>query len=130
GWKTAEAAYLQIIARLRPGVSRDRANEHATAAFRATRTQSWDKKTFVVLGDLRPARAPGAPVGTRVEVLVAGMSILVLIITCGNVANILLVRGLRRDREFVVKTALGEGRSGVLREVLVEALLDVGAGIV
>ncbi|PYR95543.1 MAG: hypothetical protein DMF84_00370 [Acidobacteria bacterium] len=131
GWKTAEAAYLQIIARLRPGVSRDRANEHATAAFRATRTQSWDKKTFVVLGDLRPARAPGAPVGTRVEVLVAGMSILVLIITCGNVANILLVRGLRRDREFVVKTALGAGRSRLLREVLVEALLlAVGAGLV
>jgi predicted permease len=129
-WKTA-AFFLQVVARLRPGVSRDRASEHATAAYRATHTQPWEKDNVVVLGDLRPARAPGAHVGARVEVLVAGMSILVLLITCGNVANLLLVRGLRRDRELVVKTALGASRVRLLREVLLEAaLLAAGAGVV
>ncbi len=130
-WKGPQTAFLQVIARLRPGVGRERANEHATAAYRATHTQPWEKKHVVVLGDLRPARAPGAPVGARVEVLVAGMSILVLLITCGNVANLLLVRGLRRDREFVVKTALGASRVRLLREVLLEAAwLAAGAGVV
>jgi predicted permease len=127
-WKNA-AMFLQMIARLRPGVSRERANEMATAGFRAN-AQPWEKKRVVVLGDIRPARGPGAPGGTRVEVLVAGMSIVVLIITCGNVANLLLVRGLRRDREFVVKTALGASRVRLVREVLVEAaLLAAGAGV-
>jgi putative ABC transport system permease protein len=128
-WRSA-AMFLQVMARLRPGVSRERANEIATAGFRAN-AQPWEKKSVVVLGDIRPARAPGAPLGTRVEVLVAGMSIVVLIITCGNVANLLLVRGLRRDREFVVKTALGASRARLVREVLLEAaLLAAGAGLV
>ena len=128
-WKSA-AMFLQGLARLRPGVSRERASEIATAGFRAN-AQPWEKKSVVVLGDLRAARAPGAPLGTRVEVLVAGMSIVVLIITCGNVANLLLVRGLRRDREFVVKTALGASRARLVREVLLEAaLLAAGAGVV
>ena len=129
-WKT-QALFLQMIARLRPGVSPDRANERATAAYRATHTQKWENPNVVVLGDLRPARAPGASLETRVETLVAGVSILVLLITCGNVANLLLVRGLRRDREFVVKTALGASRVRLLREVLLEAAwLAAGAGVV
>ena len=58
------------------------------------------------------------------------MSILVLLITCGNVANLLLVRGLRRDRELLVKTALGASRARLFREVFSEAtLLATGAGI-
>lgn len=129
-WKTS-AFFLQAIARLQPGVSRERANAHATAAYRATHTQEWETGNVVILGDLRPARAPGQRVETRVEVLVAGMSVLVLLITCGNVANLLLVRGLRRDREVVVKMALGASRIRLLREVLLEAaLLAAGAGLI
>lgn len=128
-WKTM-AFFLQGVARLQPGVTRERANEQATAAYRATHTQPWEKRHLLVLGDLRPARAPGARTGIRVELLVAGMSIVVLLITCGNVANLLLVRGLRRTREFVVKTALGATRRRLLQEVLVEAaLLATGAGV-
>ena len=128
-WKT-QFPFLQLIARVRDGVSRERASDRATAAYRATHTQPWEKRNVLVLGDLRPARAPGQPVGMRVETLVAGMSILVLLITCGNVANLLLVRGLRRDREFVIKTALGASRARLLQEVLLEAaLLACGAGV-
>jgi predicted permease len=128
-WKTAHPFLLQVIARLRPGVNRERANERATAAY-AARKQAWETSTpAVVLGDLRPARAPGAQLGTRVEVLLAGMSLVVLLITCGNVANLLLVRGLRRERELVVKTALGASRGRLVREVLAEALfLSAAAG--
>ncbi len=127
-WKT-QFPFLQLIARVRDGVTREPASDRATAAYRAT-PQTWEKGNVLVLGDLRPARAPGNPVGVRVETLVAGMSILVLLITCGNVANLLLVRGLRRDREFVIKTALGASRARLLREVLLEAaLLACGAGV-
>ena len=125
------AYFLWIIARLKPGVSRERASERATTAYRATHTDPFNRDRVLVLGDIRPARAPGVAIGTRVEVLVGAMSILVLLITCGNVANLLLVRGLRSDREFVVKTALGATRLRLLREVLLEGtLLAAGAGLV
>jgi predicted permease len=89
-----------------------------------------ERSNRVIFGDLRAARAPGVQIGRRVEVLIAGMSILVLLVTCGNVANLLLVRGLRRDRELLVKTALGASRPRLFREFLVEAaLVAVGAGI-
>jgi putative ABC transport system permease protein len=127
-WKT-QFVFLQVIARVRSGASRERAADPATAAYRVTHTQPWQKQNALVLGDLRPARAPGQLIGTRVETLVAGMSILVLLITCGNVANLLLVRGLYRDREFVIKSALGASRGRLLREVLLEvALLAAAAG--
>jgi putative ABC transport system permease protein len=127
-WKQS-AFFLQAIARLRRDANRDRANEHATALYRGMHPDAWDKDTRVVLGDLRAARAPGAPLGTRVEVLVAGMSVVVLLITCGNVANLLLVRGLRREREFMVKTAIGASRVRLVREVLIEAaVLAAAAG--
>jgi predicted permease len=127
-WNTADVTFLQTITRVRRDVQRDRVNERATAAMRSIDTQPWDKTSTIVLGDLRPARAPGALVGMRVEVLVAGVSMFVLLITCGNVANLLLVRGLRRRRELVIKTALGASRIRLLREVLYEAVLLAVAG--
>jgi len=130
-WTTANAVFLRVIARLRAGVGREVASERATGLYRATRTEPWEKNQSLVLGDLRPARAPGARLGTRIEVLVAAMSVLLLMITCGNVANFLLVRGLHRDREFFIKAALGASRPRLLREVLLEAaVLAAGAGAV
>jgi predicted permease len=130
-WTTANAIFLRVIARLRPGVGRDVASDHATGLYRARHTAPWEKNNSIVLGDLRPARAPGVRVGTRLEVLVALMSILLLLITCGNVANFLLVRGLHRDREFFIKAALGASRPRLVREVLLEAaVLAAGAGVV
>jgi ABC-type antimicrobial peptide transport system permease subunit len=54
------------------------------------------------------------------------MSVLLLVITCGNVANFLLVRGLHRQREFFIKAAIGASRSRLLQpRVLVGAALGV-----
>jgi hypothetical protein len=128
-WKTQPLLFLRMAVRLNPGASRAGASEHATALYRAAHTEAWTRSNTVVLGDIRPARAPGVTLGNRVEVLVAGVSMLLLLITCGNAASILLVRGLRRSREFVVKTALGASRGRLLREVFAEAaVLAAGAG--
>jgi putative ABC transport system permease protein len=48
---------------------------------------------------------------------------LVLLIACGNVAALLLVRGLQRQQEYAVRSALGVGRAGLLRQVSSEGLL-------
>src|SRR5580692_2943948 len=52
-----------------------------------------------------------------------GAAALVLLIGCGNAAALLLVRGLQRQQEYAVRTALGMGRVALLRQVTTESLL-------
>ena len=130
-WTKMQAVFLHVIVRVHRDVSLALLSERATAAFRASTAASFQRKSHVVLGDIRLSRAPGVMVGTRVEVMIACVSVIVLIIACGNVANILLVRGLRRAREFSIKTALGASRGRLIREVVIEAaLLAAAAGAI
>jgi putative ABC transport system permease protein len=61
--------------------------------------------------------------GRRILLPLIGAAALVLLIACGNVAALLLVRGLQRQQEYAVRSALGVGRLGLLRQVAAEGLL-------
>jgi len=60
--------------------------------------------------------------GRRVLLPLFGAAALVLLIACGNTAALLLVRGLQRQQEYAVRTALGVGRAALFRQVSVESL--------
>jgi putative ABC transport system permease protein len=66
--------------------------------------------------------------GRRILIPLLGASALVLLIACGNVAALLLVRGLQRQDEYAVRTALGIGRAALFRQVAVEVLLLASIG--
>ncbi len=66
--------------------------------------------------------------GSRILFPLLGAAVLVLLIACGNAAALLLVRGLQRQQEYAVRSALGVGRLALFRQVSIESLLLAVAG--
>lgn len=120
--------WLDAVARLRDGVGVEAAADEATALHRAGRTEQiesgrYDPEVRVALDPLILARGPEAGPESGVARWLGGVSLLLLVIVCANVANLLLARGTRRHREVAVRLALGVSRSRLIGRALLETTL-------
>jgi putative ABC transport system permease protein len=121
-WHDAE-----VVARLKPGVSLERAKESMAALSLQVTAKDFRGPHSVIVTPLREEIT--GKTHTAVVVLLCAAAAL-LLIACVNLANLLMSRGAVRSREVAVRAALGAGRGRLVAQFLTENLVLAGLGAV
>ena len=125
--RTPRGRSIEVVGRLKPGVTFARAQEDMTriaadltGKFPDFNT-GWTARVVPLrdqlTGEVRPSLA-----------VLAGAVAFVLLIACANVANLLMALATARQRELAVRAALGAGRARLIRQLLAESLVLSMAG--
>ncbi len=131
------AWWFRVVARLADGVTDEEAEAQMSAAHTSAVAAFVDGGgeagrnavgASVRVASIMPALGPNASQNSSITLWLAGVSLLVLLIACANVANLMLARGIDRQRERAVRLALGVSRRRLISQALAEALVLAVAG--
>ncbi len=120
--------YLQVIGRMRPGVTMDqvRSDMALVAEHIAAISPETNRNWTVTVEPLHDAIVSGEVRST--SIVLGGVVGFVLLMACANVANLLLARGIGRAREISVRAALGASRGQIARLLLCESVVLAALG--
>jgi predicted permease len=135
GFENRTAYWAYLFARLRPGVSSDRAAESLNRVYRpileeveaplngwmTEQTLAQFRERVVVLEHGGRGQSTFQEDARVSLVLLMSITGIVLLITCANLANLMLARGARRSQELAIRTSLGARRSRILAQLLTES---------
>jgi predicted permease len=133
--------WISLFGRLKPGMTLKRAEVAINVAYRGQLLQDIEllrhprpdmlakfKAKKVILKEGQYGRGGLRDQGKQPLLLLIGITALVLLIACANVANLQLARGAARTREVAVRLAMGASRMQLVRQLLTESCLLAIAG--
>jgi putative ABC transport system permease protein len=120
GTDTRSDHFVNLVGRLKPGVTIAQAQEDASAIARRVEEQFPENKGLGAL--IRPAHEQLTGDSSRALYVLLGAVAFVLLVACVNVANLMLARAAAREREMAIRASLGASRARIMRQLMIECL--------
>jgi putative ABC transport system permease protein len=118
---------LEVVARLKAGVSKAQAQTDLDV-ISARLAQAYPAENKDIGATIEWLRDQMSDNSRLLLLALSGGSLCILLIACANLGSLLLARGVAREHELAVRTALGAGRERLVRQLITESLVLAGVG--
>lgn len=119
--------YLQVVARLRSGVSLDQSQRELVLIAKRLEAQ-YPKENKDVAATVMGLRDDLSERARLLVIALCGAALCILLLACANLASLFLARGSHRASELAVRAALGAGRERLVRQLVTESIAIAGLG--